>query len=158
MLRNLLYNVFSAGILLLFVACGGGSEEDRLLHEAADIHVEALKIKKEMEPNLEELRQISNSIQIQGKALSLEEKKFTDAVNGLERRLQYWEENHIEVPGFEHGEHDHSGHDHHHDHSHDHGNSFQLPASDMLIIQKEFKDSIEAIKSSLELMLTNAPK
>ena len=142
-------------VVLILLACGG-SEEDKLLHEAADIHMEAIKIQKEMEPELEQLRQMSNSIQIQGKELTQEEITFTKEVTSLERRLQYWEENHIEVPGFEHGEHDHSGHNHNHDHSH--GTEFHLPASDILIIQKEFRDSIKAIKGRLGVLLQQAPK
>ena len=140
-----------------FIACSGESEEHKILHEAADLHVEALKIKKELTGDLEQLRQLKNGIQVQGRALTEEEVKFTKAVNLLENRLAYWEENHVEVPGFEHGEHDHSGHDHS-GHDHNHGPKFQLPPDDMLIIQKEFKDSIVVIKRSLESLLQNVPK
>lgn len=136
---------------LLLLGCGG-SAEDKLLHEAADIHMEALKVKKEMAAELEQLRQINNKIQVQGKALSQEELNFAKSVSSLESSLKYWEDNHIEVPGFDHGEHDHSGHDH------SHGGEFHLPASDILIIQKEFRDSILSIKSRLGALLLHAPK
>lgn len=144
-------------LLLSIIACSGESEEHKILHKASDIHVEALKIKKELEPDLEKLRQISNRIQIQGRALSAEELRFTKSVAALESRLAYWEENHVEVPGFEHEGHDHSGHDHS-GHDHSHAPKFQLPASDILIIQKEFRDSIIAIKGKIGAILSKAPQ
>lgn len=140
--------------LAFLVSCGGGSEEDKILHQAADVHMEAIKIKKEMEPALKQLRQLNNNVQVQGRALTAEELAFTKAVSALESRLKYWEDNHLEVPGFDHGEHDHSGHDH----NHDHGAKLHLPASDILIIQKEFRDSINAIKGKLGVVLSNAPR
>jgi len=140
--------------VLFLWACGGGSAEDKLLHEAADIHMEALKVKDEMTPELEQLRQLSNGINVQGRALNEEEMNFTKAVANLESRLKYWEDNHVEVPGFDHGEHDHSAHNH----DHSHGGEFHLPASDILIIQKEFRDSILAIKGKLGVLLSQAPK
>ncbi len=151
-LRQTLFALLS----VLMLSCGGDSAEDKILHKAADVHMEALKIKSEMESGLEQMRQAHNSIQVQGRALTSEEMVFTKEVSSLEARLKYWNDNHIEVPGFEHGEHDHSGHDHNHDHSH--GNNFQLPASDMLIIQKEFKDSIKAIQGRLDVVLSKMPK
>ncbi len=146
--------------LILFIACSGTSAEHKILHEAADVHNEALKIRKEMDSNIEKLQSLRGSIQVQAEALSDEELKFVKSVEVLEKRLEYWNENHVEVPGFEHDGHDHSGHDHNHDHSHDHSHApkYQLPASDMLIIQKEFRDSILAIKGKLESLLLNAPQ
>lgn len=151
------YNLFLGVVFSLFIyACGGSSEEHKILHEAADIHVEALQIKKEMEPDLQSLESTVNSIQVQGRELSSEEIKFIKEYEVLQSRLKYWNDNHIEVPGFEHEGHDHSGHDHNHDHSH--APKFQFPASDLLIIQKEFRDSINAIKGKMEVLLRNAPK
>ena len=141
-------------ILAIVLSCGGETEEHKTLHHASEIHLEAMKIKKEMEPDLDQLRQLSNSIQIQGRALTPEEINFTKAVSTLERRLEFWEENHVEVPGFEHEGHDHSGHNH----DHNHAPEFQFPASDLLIIQKEFRDSIIAIKGKLGSLLQQAPK
>jgi hypothetical protein len=147
-----LNQIFLTFLFLSIFACGGESTEHKILHQASDIHLEALKIKKELEPNLEQLRQLNNSIQIQGRALTPEEIKFAKEVNALESRLSHWEENHVDVPGFEEEGHDHSGHDH------DHAPAFQFPAGDMLIIQKEFKDSIVRIKEKVGTLLLNAPK
>ncbi len=146
---------FGYFLLITFFSCGSGdTKEHKILHNAFDIHMEALKVKKELEPSLEELRQLNNSIQVQGRELSAREINFSKAISVIENRLNYWEENHVEVPGFEHEGHDHSGHNH----SHDHKPQFQLPASDILIIQKEFRDSILSIKSKVGALLLNAPK
>ena len=134
---------------LSFLLSCGESAEHKLLHEAHDIHMEAFKIKQAVEPQLEQLVQRSNSIQIQGRALTEEEIKFTESVNTLVQQLEFWKENHLEVPGFEHEEHDHSAHDH----DHEHGSSFNLPASDMLLLQKEFRDSIVAIQQRVNSLL-----
>ena len=144
-----------AACLLFLMACGGESKEHKILHQAADIHMEAVKIKKDLEPKLEELRQRSNSIQIQGRALTPEEIAFTDAVSTLEGRVQFWDENHVEVPGFDHDDHGHA--EHNHDHSHDHGPALNLPAEDILLIQQELQDSIKAIFATAELLLQKNP-
>ncbi len=145
---------------LLLFACGGGTsnnqsdEEQKLLSEAAQIHEEAIKVEKNLLPRLQELRQRANQIQVVGRELTPEEMNFVNAVSALELRHQQWSENHVEVPGHEHHDHDHHGHDHHghdhnHDHDHDHGPALELTAADMLLVQKEFRDSILAIQTSL---------
>lgn len=153
-IQNLIASLFS---LFFFISCGTNSEEHKILHEAFDVHLEALEIKKEMEPDLQQLRHFNNSIQVQGKALSNEEMNFTKSISSLESRLRNWEENHVEVPGFEHEGHDHSGHDHS-GHDHSHTPKLQIPASDILIIQKEFKDSILAIKGTVGTLLSKVPE
>ncbi len=152
-----LQQLFTSLAFLVLLSCGGTSAEDKILHQAADLHNEAMQIKKEINPTLEELRQLKNGIQVQGRELTSAEINFTKKVERLESSLQYWEENHIEVPGFEHHDHDHSGHDHSHDHSHG-STGYQLPASDLLIIQQEFRDSINSIKHRLKYLLDHAPK
>jgi hypothetical protein len=149
---KILNQIFTVFLLLSILSCGGETAEHKILHQASEVHQEALKVKKELEPNLEQLRQLSNGIQIQGRALTSEEISFTNAVALVESRLNYWEENHVDVPGFEEDGHDHSGHDH------DHAPSFQFPASDMLIIQKEFRDSIVRIKQKVGTLLLKAPQ
>lgn len=136
--------------LSLLLSCEENAE-DKILHEAHDIHLEAFKIKQAVAPQIEQLLQRSNSIQVQGRTLTEEEINFTTQVDNLAKQFEYWEENHLEVPGFEHEGHDHSGHDHSHDHNHASG--FNFPASDMLILQKEFKDSIVVIQQRAELLL-----
>lgn len=134
-------------IIYLSSSCGGQHNhgDNQLLQQAADIHTEAIKIEKELRPKLQSLVQQKNTINIQGRALTEEETAFVNKVESIEASLKYWEENHVEVPGFEHG-HDHD-HDHEgHDHSHDHGSKLEVAPQDMLLIQKEFRDSIVAIQ------------
>jgi hypothetical protein len=142
---------FSFFILTVLLFSCGQDSEDKILHQAHDVHLEAFKIKQSVKPQIEQLLQRSNSIQVQGRSLTEEEIKFTDEVNNLSQKFSYWEENHLEVPGFGHEGHDHSGHDH--DHSHDHSPAFNLPASDVLLLQKEFKDSIVAVQQQVQLLL-----
>ncbi len=134
----------------LFFSCGENAE-DKILHEAHNIHLEAFKIKQAVSPQIEQLLQRSSGLQIQGRALTEDEIKFTTQVNNLAKKFEYWKENHLEVPGFEHEGHDHSDHDHAHDHNHASG--FNFPASDMLILQKEFRDSILVIQRQAQLLL-----
>ena len=148
--------VFLIFLIASIQACGGESKENKILHKAADLHMEAVQIKKEIEPKLEELKQLGNSIQIQGRALTQEEIDFSKAVNAIEGRLKYWNENHVEVPGFEHAGEDHESHNH--EHNHDHGTQLNLPAPDILILQKELRDSIIRIQRSIEGLLVKAPK
>ncbi len=131
-------------LTVLIISCGGG-DNDKLMKEALDIHNQSMAMEKEILPKLEELDQIKNNINIQGRALTKEEIAFVRKVELLNLSLQHWQENHIEVPG---AEHDHSGHDH--NHNHNHGSKVEFTPEDMLIIQKEFKDSILAIKARLE--------
>lgn len=139
-------------ITSLMIACasGGDKEKEALLKEAADIHMEALEIEKSFKPIFSGIVQRRNGLSVQGKDLTPEERRFIDMVNGVEKSYEYWEENHMEVPGFEHA-HDHD-HDHDHDHSHDHGGGMDLLPEDILSIQKEFRDSIKAIKKRAELV------
>lgn len=150
-MKNIIF-VFTLLIasVLLLCACGG-SAEHKTLHEAADIHMEAFKIKKELDPKIEQLVQISNGILVQGRELTPKEIKFTKDVELLSVQFQYWDKNHLEVPGFEHEGHDHSGHDH--EHNHDHSTPFNLPADDILIIQKEFRDSIIRMQQKTDYLL-----
>lgn len=141
-------------LLLLSIftwSCQSSSSENdnALLEEAGKIHLEAIQIEKTIKPKLDELVQAKNRLSIQGRALNADEQAFINKVEQLQSSYNYWEENHVEVPGTEH---DH-GHDHSHeghDHSHDHGPKLEVSAADMLLIQKEFRDSILSIKQRIE--------
>ena len=123
--------------------------DNKVLQEAAEVHTEALKIEKEIQSKLEALQQRKNTINIQGRALTEAEIAFVNQVEALEASLRYWEENHVEVPGFEHN-HDEEGHSHDHDHGHNHDHNheakLEVAPTDMLIIQKEFRDSMLAMQ------------
>ena len=72
---------------------------------------------------------------IQGRALTEEEIKFTREVELLELSLDYWQENHLEVPQNEQLKKNDS--------------EIIFSAKDILMIQKEFNDSIVALRARL---------
>ena len=148
-IRLILY--FNYFFLLFFVvACHQHSEEYKTLEKAAAIHNEAVKLEAGLRADLEKLIQKKNSINVQGRALTEEELQFVKNVNALESSHQFFTENHVEVPGFNH---DHHHHDHNHNHSHDHDAQLQVTADDMLLIQKEFLDSIGSIQQRIQTLL-----
>ena len=137
---------------LLVTACNTSKKEDPQLKEAADVHLEAMQIEKQMKPQLAELVQLKNSINIQGRELTAEEIALVQQIEALEASYSFWEENHVEVPGHEHHDHD----DHDHDHHHHHGPKLDLSPADMLLVQQEFRDSIRAIQQRVEATLQAA--
>ena len=67
-------------IVLFFFSCS--SSNDKILKEATNLYNESLAIEEEVLPKFEELEQISNSINIQGRALTEEEiKTLHDSAN-----------------------------------------------------------------------------
>ena len=132
-----------------FISCNSShSKEDELLDEAAKIHNEAVQIEQQIKDKITTLNQQANNLKVQGRELEANEISFIEQVNNLNASYNYWQENHVEVPG--HDDHDHHGHDHGHDHDHDHGPALEISPEDMLLIQKEFKDSILSIKNRVE--------
>ena len=120
-------------LLIFLMGCSSTSTSDPLLEEAFQIHEQSMEVAKEAREMLEELP-ADDQYRL-----------------NIESRLEFWSENLVEVPGFEH-EHDHDhdhGHDHDHDHDHDHGPKLELTPEDMLAVQKEFLDSIQVIKSAI---------
>ncbi len=93
------------------------------MQEAFELHVKSMEIANDSKELLDQI------------PAGHEEK------NRLQARLKEWNDNIIEVPGFEH--HHHHGHSHDHNHSH---SQLELTPDDMLIVQKEFLDSIQSIQ------------
>lgn len=138
---NLKYIFF---ISLIFVACDSSTNkaDEKILQEATQIHLDAVKIEKELKPKFDQLIQKKNQLVLQGRELTDAENIFIAKMNQIQASYDYWEKNHVEVEG---GDHDH--HDHH---DHDHGSELNVLPADMLIIQKEFRDSILSIKERME--------
>ena len=133
-------------VLISLFACVSAEQqkETQLLEEAAKVHKEAMDIENDLKDDLEALIQKANGINVKGRALEPEEIRLVEQINQLQASYRYWEENHIEVPG--HDLHDHN----HHGHNHDHVAATEYSAKDMLLIQKEFRDSILSIKKRVE--------
>lgn len=136
------------GSVAFFTACKHNSKADSTLQKAAELHQEAIQIESAVKPLLEQLVQQKNAVNSQGRALTDQELRFVDRVEALEKSYDYWEANHVEVPGFAHE--DHAGHA---DHDHDHGPGLEVTPADMLVIQREFRDSIQAIQQRAETLL-----
>jgi len=85
------------GALTFMAACQTKSGQDPILAEAYQLHLEALDLKKQIQPRLDSL-------------IAVDSMQYAP----LGKAFQEWEASLVEVPGFEHA-HDHShGHDHHH--------------------------------------------
>ena len=118
-------------VATVFTACQNQKKEnDPVLEEAYQLHVEAIQIQQEVEPKLDSL-------------VKLDSVRF----DSIRMAFKTWEENLVEVPGFEH-DHDHHGHDHHH---HDHGPSQpEVTPQQMKAIQNESLQNIKKIKALVE--------
>lgn len=127
-------------------ASGDETPTDPLLIEANSLHLEAMEVEKSFAPMLNELIDKKNSIQVQGRELTQEEINFTSFAEKVEKYYFEWQENRVEVPGFEH-DHDHSGHDHHHHH---HGNDVKLTPQQMLEVQKQSYEDLSTMKTKVE--------
>lgn len=137
-------------IFLSLTACNSAKKENPALKEAAETHEQAIQIEKQVAPQLEELIQIKNSINIQGRALTQEEQTLVQEIENIEASYTYWEENHVEVPGYEY-DHDHEGHEH------EHGKAkLELTPEDMIQVQREFRDSIVSIQQRVDVALQKA--
>ncbi len=130
--------------LMVFTINNCSSNNEQVLKEAVEIHEQSLTIEKEVQSKYDELEQIKNSINIQGRALTEEEIKFTREVDLMGLSLNYWKENHLEVPSSDQQEKQKDA-------------SIKFSPQDILLIQKEFNDSIVAIRARVErLKIPNA--
>jgi len=126
-------------LLLLVVACGGEEKKPEELQKAFALHEEAVKIRQEAKDQLGTLTAISDSVFIAANQENL---------NALAASLEEWDEQLVEVPGFE-EEHDHSGHDHAgHDHHH-HDSGPELTPKEHLEVQQHLLDEIKALAAKL---------
>jgi hypothetical protein len=123
-------------IFIAFFICTCSSSNEKVLKKANEIYDQSIKIEKEVAKKYDSLEQVSNSINIQGRALTEEEIKFTREVELLGLSLDYWQENHIEVPTSE-------------DLEKNNRSPVKFSAQDILSIQKEFNDSILALQIRL---------
>lgn len=136
--------------VMVLAACGSSQKDKAILEEAGEVHTEAMEIEQNIKPQLEELAQLKNSINVQGRALTPEEIKLVERIGSIQNSYAYWETHHMEVPGHEHDHQDHAHHDH------NHGAKLELSPQDMLSVQREFRDSIISIRERVETTLQAA--
>ena len=138
-LKNILFGVFC----FFFITCGHQHKHDPVLEEAGKIYMEAVKMDEEIKPALEKIAGVKQQLQQIQADLNPKEHQLLQQITGLEESYAFWDKNHIEVPGF-----DHTGH--HHNCSHDHSAGLEVSSEDMLLIQREFKDSLSSIVERLK--------
>ncbi len=128
---------------LILAACSSHKHVNtELLDKAYNIYQEAKKIETEIEPGLSELTNRKNNINIQGRALTQEEIETVDKIEKLEASMNFWKENHPEIPGYEPG--------HVHGAGCSHGEQqLELMPEDWVKVQQEFLDSIVVIKARI---------
>lgn len=137
-------------MVLLVFACG--HKHDPVLEEAAAIHNEAVDVEGTISDRIAQLIDQRNGLATQGRELTEEEWAFASAVDRIESTYGWWQENHVEVPGYH--DHDHSKCDGHH------GPGLEVASEDMLLIQKEFRDSIlvlQELVNNLSMPAVPAP-
>ena len=137
-------------LLILFSSIGFSCQRkaesaDKRLKQAALLHEETMQIDQKIQADLANLGQERSSIQIQGRALSMEEIQRVDAIYAIESSYDWFEKNLVELPGQNHGHGAHKGHDH--------KASMELSPKDMLLVQQEFLDSIKSIQARISLLL-----
>lgn len=142
-MRNIL-NFFLGSILFLFSCSTSKNVDNQVLEEAFNIHSESTSIENGLLSKIEDLNQIKNQINIQGRALTEDEILITEKIDKTLASHKFWKDNLPTVPGFE----------EHHKHdgpcTHKHGNELELLPEDWVNVQREFKDSILAIKNRVE--------
>lgn len=119
-------------MIVIFLSACGPSKKDATLVHAAAIHSEATKIGHQTSMVVSQLKSLEGSLKM----------AQLDSLNAITEDLTGWYESLVEVPGFQHEEHnhDHSGHDHEHDHEKNYLEG--LPAEEVLAIQLELKKEI----------------
>ncbi|WP_342084631.1 hypothetical protein [Dyadobacter sp. OTU695] len=127
---NLIRPIFLLAISLTAAACTGKEKKSPQLIEANRLHLEAIKISKELESKLESLSSHAGS----------DARK--SQIDSLKNLIEMWEENMIEVPGFAHA------HDHGHD-AHEHKSAPPMTEESMLDYQRQSKAAIDELKEAI---------
>lgn len=121
---------------LIMLACSHDKKPDENLQEAFKIHEDAVGLRNQLGNELEKLNAIDDSLFV------LANKGNLDSIANA---LKSWDEQLVEVPGFEEEhDHDHEGHDHHH-----HDEQPDLTSEQHLEVQKHLFEEIQAIEKSV---------
>lgn len=132
--------------MVLLLACGGNEKPHKDLQQAFELHEEAMKIRNQTGDELAKLTTIEDSLFVA---------TYKTDFESIASSLKEWDDQLVEVPGFEHADgHDHSGHDHSgHDHSgHDHGHGEQqeLTPEQHLEVQQHLLQEIKAMAEKVD--------
>jgi ABC-type nickel/cobalt efflux system permease component RcnA len=122
------------GSMVLMISCGVKEKPNEELQQAFRLHQEAVKIRNQVEENLKILNANEDSLFIN---------VYRSKLDSIRLSLITWDEQLVEVPGFE-EEHDHSGHDHHH-----HDDPPELSSEQHLEVQQFLLDEIRRIEKDI---------
>ena len=103
------------------------------LQQAFKLHQEAINIRNQTADQLTKLTANGDSLFV---------KAYKKDLDSISRSLKAWDEQLVEVPGFEEA-HDHSGHDHHHD------EQTELTPEQHLEVQQYLLQEIRAIEKRI---------
>jgi len=129
-------------IAILLSACGDKKETSEDLRQAFELHLEAIKTRQLTKEKLARLKAHTDTVFV---------KTYGQHLDSLDQLLEAWDENLIEVPGFE-EEHDHDHHDHDHDHDHHHHHNAQqdLTPKQHLEVQRHLLEEIKGISKKID--------
>ncbi len=128
------------GITALLSACGDTKQKNEDLQQAFELHTEAVKIRQMTEDQMTQLQANKDSLFVA---------TYTKDLQSISQSLEAWDEQLVEVPGFEH-DHDHSDHDHSdHDHHHHHDEQQDLTPKQHLEVQQHLLQEIQAIAEKI---------
>ena len=127
------------GLITLLVACSGEKGVDEDLQAAFKIHNEAIKIRQLSEDQLNKLGANSDSLFIA---------TYKSDLDSISQLLKAWDEQLVEVPGFEEA-HDHAGHDHDHSGHDHHAGGADLSPQQHLEVQQYLLKEIKGIASRI---------
>nr|WP_298998809.1 hypothetical protein [uncultured Allomuricauda sp.] len=143
-LRTQALLILVLGITALISACGDSKEKNENLQQAFKFHEEAIKFRQTAEDQISKLKADTDSLFVA---------TYSNDLKSISSALEAWDEQLIEVPGFEeehdHSHHDHSGHDHDH-HHHNHSQQELTPEQHLEVQQhllQEIKGLVEKINS-----------
>ncbi len=128
----------------LLAGCNSGEKVDEDLQTAFKIHEEAVEVRKKIADQINTFKENTDSLFVES---------YKSDLDSIRLLLEAWDDQLVEVPGFDHehdhsdhdDEHDHSGHDHDHDHDHDHENTPELSPEQHLEVQKHLLSQIKLI-------------
>lgn len=126
------------GLITLMCACGGSEKKDERLQKAYELHLESVGLREEAGKHLEEMINSTDS-----GFLNSPHPELDSATHSLKE----WDEQLVEVPGFE--EEEHEGHHHHH-----HGEQQQLTPEQHLEVQQQLLSEIKQIASDIDQIQT----
>ncbi len=128
-------------------SCGDKMKNNKDLRQAFEFHQEAVKVRQTAKEKMAQLQAIQDSLFLATHGEDLQT---------ISRSLNAWDEQLVEVPGFEeehdhsdhdHSDHDHSDHDHHHHH---HDEAPELTPEQHLGVQQHLLNEIKAIVERID--------